>query len=852
MVKEILTFQTLWKWYEQPIVKNTISEYCRNRLVQLGSDPVLRRYIDKVQTKPYWSPTPDEVVEWIGESGLVGFLASITTLTAPCTKQRIQEMRPYVNTVDLIIDIDCRPGVILENVKNLAKYLQVPYKELGLLDATFATNSRRSSNNLHIITPGKAIPKIEGWDQDVLVGALADWIVSRVREIVRQENPKLHELITLTAQKDASITIVPYHNLDRPFPVPLSLYWKPEKEIGTFICPFPLTEIERYDSSWASVETPNFQHKDCWKVEGKPSVNIGKLIEILTQAKELKKQRRELDAGTWQPPQDIDLDKVRQAIKEEERFGEVLCPGMVRAFTFPFGMGHRRPCLSVCHAYLRGIGLDDDIEIKGILEKRNEKFDPPLEAPTLDKFFESESERFGEYYGPPGCKVMVHGGGAYFDGIQTLQLCEGRCDLSDLVTHPVWYTVRKIGGRKYERVKLCEITSFHCRKPLEAHVLISGVSASYRVPIWAEVKASQCAHDGNCPLLKGISSWFYVDDQVKFIERGEGSQRTESAKMLVGRRCPEKLQCFEKNCEFTLNLKTGTLTECFAMDAVDELRLDEKSITPRIVKIYVAREPPQPGSVAICQGTVGTLPRTSQLVFVADNFSEAKKELDAFDLEKAKPFLLKTTMEEQVRLLQTATGAVGREDLLQAILLTYCSPLYIQWKNITTPGWLITEIYGDTRTFKSEGAKRVRRLLSVGLYVSMETGSRTGILYTISQTKTGYIILWGELIYADRGVLIIDGANRLKGEEWIEFREARSDGLVKVRRAAKGEAWCRVRQIFIRNPESGEALKNFAFRLQAIRYQPPDIARYDLFIPVWEEHVKEIIERPPTGRRQVR
>ena len=178
-------------------------------------------------------------------------------------------------------------------------------------------------------------------------------------------------------------------------------------------------------------------------------------------------------------------------------------------------------------------------------------------------------------------------------------------------------------------------------------------------------------------------------------------------------------------------------------------------------------------------------------------------------------------------------------------MLTYSSPLYVIWKNVTVPGWLISEVYGDTRTFKSEGAKRVRRLLGIGLYVSMETGGRTGILYTISQTKTGYIILWGELIYADRGVLIIDGANRLKGEEWIEFREARSDGLVKVRRAAKGEAWCRVRQIFIRNPESGEALKNFPFRLQAIKYQPPDIARYDLFLPVWEEHVERIIERPP-------
>jgi hypothetical protein len=404
----------------------------------------------------------------------------------------------------------------------------------------------------------------------------------------------------------------------------------------------------------------------------------------------------------------------------------------------------------------------------------------------------------------------------------------------------------RTGDKKYDRVKLTQITSLHCKKPLEVHVLISGVSASYQVPLWARVKSSGCAHDGNCSLLKGISSQFLVDDQVKFIERGEASQRMESAKILVGRKCPEKLQCLERNCcSFAVSLRMGTLTECFAMDAVDELRLDEKSMAPRIVKIYVAKEPPQSGSVVVCQGTVGALPRTSQLVFIAENLTEAQKDIDTFDLEKAKPFLSPTTMEEQVRLLQNATGAVGREDLLQAILLAYCSPLYVTWKNVTVPGWLITEIYGDTRTFKSEGAKRVRRLLSLGLYVSMETGGRTGILYTINQTKTGYIILWGELIYADRGVLIIDGANRLKGEEWIEFREARSDGLVKVRRAAKGDAWCRVRQIFIRNPESGEALKNFPFRLQAIKYQPPDIARYDLFIPVWEEHVEKIIERPP-------
>jgi hypothetical protein len=30
------------EWYAQPIVKETISEYCKNRLVQLGSDPILR------------------------------------------------------------------------------------------------------------------------------------------------------------------------------------------------------------------------------------------------------------------------------------------------------------------------------------------------------------------------------------------------------------------------------------------------------------------------------------------------------------------------------------------------------------------------------------------------------------------------------------------------------------------------------------------------------------------------------------------------------------------------------------------------------------------------------------------
>jgi len=226
------------------------------------------------------------------------------------------------------------------------------------------------------------------------------------------------------------------------------------------------------------------------------------------------------------------------------------------------------------------------------------------------------------------------------------------------------------------------------------------------------------------------------------------------------------------------------------------------------------------------------------------------------DLEAVREFCELGRAEDKVKLLERLCGGVDRYDMFMAIALTFFSALYIPFKGRARLGTLTTEIFGDTRAFKSEGVKRACKLLGGALYISLETGGRTGLLYTIAPVKgsQGYTVVWGELIAADKKLIVIDGANKLNSEEWLEFRESRSDGCVRVRRAAKGDAWCRARVILIRNPEGGRPLNDFLFKIDALStYQPPDIARLDVVVPAEtdEERAKKVIKRVPVKQEEL-
>lgn len=433
------------EWYQRLEVKETVSEYCQGRLVQLGSKTenasIMRRYHDG--GIPYWNPNPDNIQQWISESGLTGVLVSIATMSQYVPEQRIDAIRPYLDRVDLIFDVDCKEAIPLATLKLTAKLLVEALAEIGLGKHVFLTNSRRSTNNFHAIVPGKAIPKAEGLSHDEFVRAIGMYAIQRVHEIAREKHPDVSDLLTPTREKDASVTISVFSDLTRPFPAPLSLYWKPVYERGTFICPFPPIQIDNYDPSWASTDSPNFAFKDCWKIPSEAQLIPTALIRILGLSHQKDRYRSTTPTTHgWETPLGIDRQRIHDAI-QRKRFNQVFCSALTKAFTYPFSAGHRRPILSLLLAELKGLGFEDE-EIKTVLRNRNKALDEPHDTITCEQFIETELGRYGTHFGPPSCDLIQQGGGALFDGMQILSgECE-TCSFRESVSHPIWATMQML------------------------------------------------------------------------------------------------------------------------------------------------------------------------------------------------------------------------------------------------------------------------------------------------------------------------------------------------------------------------------------------------------------------------
>lgn len=160
-------------------------------------------------------------------------------------------------------------------------------------------------------------------------------------------------------------------------------------------------------------------------------------------------------------------------------------------------------------------------------------------------------------------------------------------------------------------------------------------------------------------------------------------------------------------------------------------------------------------------------------------------------------------------------------------------------------------LFGDTKTYKSEGAMDLTGYYGSGGFVVAESNSRTGITYSIDTENRA--IVWGELPNNDLGLTVIDGLHSMFAEEMKELREALENQRIIVRRYVSGEALARTRVIGIFNPN--RPMNQYMYACMAVKdsaafYDPPDITRWDLFLPFAEDDVpkEEIASRKPRER----
>jgi hypothetical protein len=186
---------------------------------------------------------------------------------------------------------------------------------------------------------------------------------------------------------------------------------------------------------------------------------------------------------------------------------------------------------------------------------------------------------------------------------------------------------------------------------------------------------------------------------------------------------------------------------------------------------------------------------------------------------------------------------VKRENITIAGLLTFFSPLYLEFEGKRINGWVKTVIIGDTRTAKSESICMLIKLTRCGQIITAETATMAGLGgATVQSTSNQWLVEWGFLVLHDTGLLAIDGSHNLGHDLWSQLSEAESTGEIIIAKAGKAKANVRTRQIKIMNPlredrRTTVPMSSFLYPVKSLEnnLQIQNIARQDLVIFVTDD-----------------
>jgi hypothetical protein len=397
-------------------------------------------------------------------------------------------------------------------------------------------------------------------------------------------------------------------------------------------------------------------------------------------------------------------------------------------------------------------------------------------------------------------------------------------------------------------------------RPMEMDVLVSGRTRDpFSIP---KLVTSSCTMDAGpkckfCPMLsKGgeytheVPPWSpAVLQMVGHSSREQGEALRKVIAAMKCDRLRHDVQSFQ------------TVETLFVRPSWDE---DNSDFTPR--RIYsVGRHNTMPSQVVNVRGTTWPDPDQQRNQFLAWEVADAESAIDEFkltpevirDLQVFQPDEGQTPLSKLREVAEDYTEHVtriyGRRDLHVAIMLVYHSVLSFPLLGKVEPrGWLDALIIGDTRTGKSEAARRIANHYRLGKVINCEAASFAGIIGGLQQIGAGkeWSVTWGAVPMNDRRLVVLDEASGLSFDDIQSMSDARSSGYVLLQKIQSEQAWARTRLLWLSNPRS-ESMEAYTYGVQAI---PPlignreDVARFDFAMALTSGDVSLAkIQRLPSG-----
>lgn len=317
-------------------------------------------------------------------------------------------------------------------------------------------------------------------------------------------------------------------------------------------------------------------------------------------------------------------------------------------------------------------------------------------------------------------------------------------------------------------------------------------------------------------------------------------------------------------------LETMSVEELYVRPSVEQYRINNAAgdyIHRKVVS--VGRHDTMPNNTVEVIGTIYPSPRTQHNEFQAWQVEQTQTNVDNFEVT---PELAKLLKGFQPRPLQSPLGKLmdiagdlavhvtqiyGRDEMHALMDLTFNSALAYNFDGKLEPrGWLDTLVVGDTRTGKTEAAKRLIAWYGAGEYVSCEAASFAGVVGGLQQYGgKEWSVTWGAVPINDRRLVVLDEVSGLTVEQIAQMSSIRSSGEAQLTKIQSERTWARTRLLWLGNPRDGKTMDRWTHGAQAIAPligNNEDVARFDLAMSVSEGEVssEEINRKHPDSRQK--
>ncbi len=245
---------------------------------------------------------------------------------------------------------------------------------------------------------------------------------------------------------------------------------------------------------------------------------------------------------------------------------------------------------------------------------------------------------------------------------------------------------------------------------------------------------------------------------------------------------------------------------------------------------YLSSEHPKPGNYAAV-GWVKSHPKTQQVTFLIETLEPLEDDFESFrveeNLQHLRAFQALSWAEILEDLTENVVRVYEREELLVAVLLTYCSPRWIPFNDEIIRGWLVTVVIGDSGTGKTQTHQRIAEFINVGDCFSGLTGSRTGLAYALVEHKQkGWQVRVGRYPANSRKILTVDEAQHLPDWDLRTISKAMEEGFLQIDRVQSKGYESQTRLIMIANPKKDLVMDSFSFGCESLAtILPPTIIR---------------------------